>query len=303
MNEVTNYQGRIIRGIAGFFYVAEESGFLRDLYACRAKGIFRKEKVKPLVGDRVVFEITDEKDKEGNITEILPRKNELIRPAVANIDQGMLVFAFASPKPNLRLLDRFLVNMRSLDIPVAVCFNKSDLSGDEESKIREMYAGCGCALYFISAINGIGIGEIREHLKGKLTVLAGPSGVGKSSIVNRLQSEVEMETGDISKKLGRGRHTTRRAELIAVGEDGYVIDTPGFTSLEIQQIAKEDLQYYYPEFEPYLGQCRYNVCCHLNEPDCAVKEAVSRGDIHPGRYDTYCALYHELEEGERNQYR
>lgn len=299
----TAYQGRIIRSIAGFFYVAEGSGFLRDLYACKAKGIFRKESLKPLVGDIVTFEITDEKDKEGNITEILPRKNELIRPAVANVDQGMLVFAFADPKPNLRLLDRFLVNMKNLRIPVVVCFNKSDLSGSEEEEIRQMYAGCGCALHFVSALNDVGMEEIREHLQGKLTVLAGPSGVGKSSIVNRLQDEIEMETGDISRKLKRGRHTTRRAELIAVGEDGYVIDTPGFTSLEMLQIAKEDLQDYYPEFEPYIGGCKFIGCRHMDEPDCAVKAAVERGEIHPKRYEMYRALYEELAEAEKNKYR
>ena len=299
---MTTYKGRIIRGIAGFFYVAEESGFLRDLYACKAKGIFRKESVKPLVGDHVVFEITDDKDKEGNITEILPRKNELIRPAVANVDQGMLVFAFASPKPNLRLLDRFHVNMKSLDIPVVVCFNKSDLSGDEQERIRAIYAGCGCALEFVSALRDEGMDEIRRHLSGKLTVLAGPSGVGKSSIVNRLQDDIRMETGDISRKLKRGRHTTRRAELIAVG-DGYVIDTPGFTSLEMLQMAKEDLQLYYPEFGPYIGGCKFNGCQHMDEPDCAVKAAVERGEIHPERYEMYRALYEELAEAEKNRYR
>ena len=306
MEHVTGIEGRIIRGIAGFYYVdAAESGFLAGPYACKAKGIFRKEGISPLVGDRVVFDITDEKDMEGNITQILPRKNALVRPAAANVDQGLLVFAFEDPAPNRLLLDRFLVDMMRLGIPVILCFNKNDLdeTGQMEDDLRAIYADCGCELLFVSALRGEGLEQIKARLSGKLTVLAGPSGVGKSSIVNSLQSKTRMETGHTSKKLKRGRHTTRRAELIAVGEDAFVMDTPGFSSLFLKEMEKEDLQNYYPEFEPYREQCRFLGCQHMNEPDCAVKEAVRSGAVHEKRYETYQALYRELAEAEKNRYR
>ena len=306
MEHETGIKGRIMRGIAGFYYVdAAESGFFGEPYACKAKGVFRLEGITPLVGDRVLFDITDEKDREGNITEILPRKNALIRPAAANVDQGLLVFAFEDPAPNRLLLDRFLVDMMKMDVPVILCFNKNDLDedGSGERELKEIYAGCGCELLFVSTLKGRGLEEIKERLSGKLTVLAGPSGVGKSSIVNSLQTETHMETGQTSRKLKRGRHTTRRAELIPVGEDAYVMDTPGFSSLFLSEMEKEDLQLYYPEFEPYRDQCRFLGCQHMNEPDCAVKEAVEEGLVHPKRYDTYRALYGELLEAEKNKYR
>ncbi len=306
MEQRTGITGRIMRGIAGFYYVdAAESGFFGGLYACKAKGIFRKEGISPLVGDRVIFDVTDEKDMEGNITEILPRKNALVRPAAANVDQGLLVFAFEDPAPNRLLLDRFLVDMMRLDIPVILCFNKNDLdqTGQMEEKLREIYAHCGCELLFVSAQREEGIEQIKARLSGKLTVLAGPSGVGKSSIVNSLQDATRMETGHTSKKLKRGRHTTRRAELIAVGEDAFIMDTPGFSSLFLSEMAKEDLQLYYPEFEPYRDACRFLGCQHINEPDCVVKEAVAAGAIHPKRYETYHMLHEELADAEKNRYR
>ena len=306
MENKTGIKGRIIRGIAGFYYVdAAESGFFGGLYACKAKGIFRKDNVKPLVGDRVIFDITDEKDMEGNITRILPRSNELIRPAAANVDQGLVVFAFEDPAPNRLLLDRFLVYMRQMDIPVILCFNKGDLDedGQMEEQLRDIYSKAGLTLLFVSARKGDGIEKIRAQLAGKLTVLAGPSGVGKSSIVNALQEGTYMETGTISRKLKRGKHTTRRAELIRVGDDAYIMDTPGFSSLYLTGMKKEELQKYYPEFAAYEGQCRFLGCQHMSEPDCAVKEALENGKIHPKRYETYRALYGELEEADRRKYR
>ena len=209
-------QGKIIRGIAGFYYVhVVESG----VYECKAKGIFRKDGLKPLVGDDVEIEILDEKDMEGNIMQILPRRNDLIRPAVANIDQALVVFAAAKPKPHFQLLDRFLVMMESKEIPAILCFNKSDIVDDAEiASLKEIYENCGYPLLFTSAKEETNIDELKELLRGKTTAIAGPSGVGKSSLINQLQSGVKMETGSISRKIERGKHTTRHSELIVLEE-------------------------------------------------------------------------------------
>ena len=290
-------QGKIVKGIAGFYYVhVVESG----VYECKAKGIFRKDGVKPLVGDNVEIEILDEKDMEGNIMQILPRRNDLIRPAVANIDQALVVFAVTKPKPHLNLLDRFLVMMESREIPVILCFNKTDIAKDLEiAKLREIYERCGYPLIFTSAKEEKHIEELKAVLKWKTTAIAGPSGVGKSSIINLLQSEVEMETGTISRKIERGRHTTRHSELLVIGDDSYIMDTPGFSSLYISDIDQDSLKYCFPEFSPYEGKCRFNGCSHIHEPDCAVKLAVEAGEIHKTRYENYLALYQELQERKR----
>ena len=229
-----NMQGKIIKGIGGFYYVhVVESG----VYECKAKGVFRKDGIKPLVGDDVEMEITHEKDKEGNITKILPRKNSLIRPAVANIDQALVVFAVTKPRPHFNLLDRFLVMMESEDIPAVLCFNKTDIAESPEiAELRNIYEGCGYPLVFTSAKEEQNIEELRHILEGKTTAIAGPSGVGKSSLINRLQSGVHMETGSISKKIERGRHTTRHSELIVIGDDSYIMDTPGFSSLYVTDL-------------------------------------------------------------------
>lgn len=294
-------QGRIIKGIAGFYYVISVVEF--TVYECKAKGIFRKDKVKPLVGDIVKFDVLDEQEKTGNITEILPRKNQLIRPAVANIDQALVVFAIAKPKPHFNLLDRFLVMMERCDIPVVICFNKQDIAEIPEIReLKEVYAACGYRLIFTSALLKENIQEIKDVLKGKTTVVAGPSGVGKSSLINCLQKEVNMETGSISEKIERGKHTTRHSELILVEEESYIMDTPGFSSLYTNDFEKEDLKYYFPEFDFYEGQCRFNGCSHVKEPGCAVKEALESGKIHPVRYENYLEMYRELEEKEKRRY-
>ena len=290
-------QGKIIKGIAGFYYVhVVESG----VYECKAKGIFRKDGIKPLVGDNVEMEVTDEKDMEGNITKILPRKNELIRPAVANIDQALVVFAVTKPKPHFNLLDRFLVMMESKEIPVILCFNKTDIAKEPQiAELKEIYEQCGYPLLFTSAREEIRIGELKSCLSGKTTAIAGPSGVGKSSLINRLQTEVKMETGSISRKIERGKHTTRHSELIVLEEGSYIMDTPGFSSLYVGDMEKEGLKYCFPEFGPYEGKCRFNGCDHIHEPDCAVKEAVDEGEIHKNRYDDYVAMYREIQERKR----
>lgn len=285
-------KGKIVKGIAGFYYVDVVGS---GVYECKAKGVFRKEKKKPLVGDNVEIEVLDQADMEGNITGILPRKNELIRPAAANVDQALVVFAVAKPDPHLHLLDRFLVMMERKEIPVILCFNKDDLGTREQIKtLQDTYKGCGCKVIFSSAKEDRNIEEIKDMLKGKTTVIAGPSGVGKSSLINLLQPKANMETGAISTKIERGRHTTRHSELFVVGEDSYIMDTPGFSSLYVNDFEKEELKYCFPEFAPYEGGCRFHGCDHIHEPDCAVKKAVEEGKIHPSRYQNYTAFYEEL---------
>ena len=293
-------QGKIIKGIAGFYYVdVVESG----IYECKAKGIFRKDKMKPLVGDNVEIEVLDSSEMTGNLVKILPRENQLIRPAAANVDQALVIFAVRQPEPNLGLLDRFLIAMEQQDIPVVICFNKKDLAnGDELDNISNIYAGCGYRVLTVSAEKEEGIDQIRQILDGKTTVVAGPSGVGKSSLTNLLQEEVNMETGEISKKLKRGKHTTRHSQLITVGTHTYLMDTPGFSSLFVDGMEKEELRMYFPEFRRYEGECRFQGCVHVNEPDCRVKEAVKDGKISRERYESYVGLYEELKEKEKRRY-
>ena len=290
-------QGKIVKGIAGFYYVnVVESG----VYECKAKGVFRKEKIKPLVGDNVRIEILDEENKTGNIVEIFPRKNELIRPAVANIDQALVVFAVTKPTPHFNLLDRFLVMMERKEIPVVLCFNKKDIATSPEiAELEAIYEKCGYPIVFTSALEQENIEEIRRLLLKKTTAIAGPSGVGKSSLINLLQNQVQMETGTISRKIERGKHTTRHSELIAVDADSYIMDTPGFSSLYVNDFEKEELKYYFREFASYEGQCRFQGCDHVHEPGCAVKEALEEGKIHPIRYKNYLEMYTELKEKKR----
>ena len=287
-------QGKIIKGIAGFYYVhVVESG----IYECKAKGIFRQQKMKPLVGDDVEIDIISEEKKTGNVAAILPRKNALIRPAVANVDQALLIFAAASPNPNFNLLDRFLVMMGRQDVPVILCFNKCDLITEEQQQeIASIYEASGCKILFVSAKKELGLKELQKILEGKTTTVAGPSGVGKSSLINLLAPEACMETGEISKKIERGRHTTRHAELIQLKGDGYIMDTPGFSSLYLPEMEKEELQDCYPEFAAFEPYCRFQGCSHISEPDCGVKEALSERKIHPVRYENYCQLYGELKD-------
>ncbi len=290
-------QGKIIKGIAGFYYVHAEDG---AIYECKAKGIFRKDNKKPLVGDNVEIQILDEQEKEGSITEILPRKNELIRPAVANVDQAFVLFAMEDPKPNFMLLDRFLIMMEREHIPTVICFNKKDLASQEDMEfLYETYQNCGYRVLLSSVREKEGLEEIREILKGKTTVAAGPSGVGKSSLTNCLQEEVEMETGEISKKLKRGRHTTRHSQVIPVGEQTYLMDTPGFSSLYLTDMEEQELKDYFPEFLKYEGKCRFQGCRHIHEPGCEVKEALERHEISSLRYEDYLGLYQELKEKRR----
>ena len=290
-------QGKIVKGIAGFYYVhVVESG----LYECKAKGVFRKEKIKPLVGDIVEIDILDEEEKKGNIVEILERKNELIRPAVANIDQALVVFAVTKPKPHFNLLDRFLIMMESKDIPVILCFNKKDIATEPEiQELKNIYETCDYQMIFTSALQEENVDELKELLRGKTTAIAGPSGVGKSSLINIFQPDANMETGSISEKIERGKHTTRHSELIWIEDDTYIMDTPGFSSLYTNEFEKEELKYYFREFEEYEGQCKFLGCDHIHEPNCAVKQALEEGKIHPVRYKNYIEMYNELKDKRR----
>ncbi|MEE1114857.1 MAG: ribosome small subunit-dependent GTPase A [Eubacterium sp.] len=292
--------GRIIKGIAGFYYVSTvESG----TYECKAKGIFRKDRQKPLVGDRVRIEVLDEKEKKANLVEIYPRTNELIRPAVANVDQAMVFFALRSPDPDGTLLDHFLVMMEHQGVPVFVCFNKSDLVDSAEAEHwKEIYSSCGYDVLVISAGNNEGTEELKSRLHGKTTVIAGPSGAGKSTVTNLMQKEVVMETGELSTKLKRGKNTTRHSQLIDCGEETFFCDTPGFTSLDIPSMKPEELQYCFPEFAEHEKYCRFQGCSHISEPDCGVKDALAEGRIAPERYENYRRFYLELKEQERRKY-
>ncbi len=286
--------GKIIKGIAGFYYVHTEE---KGIYECKARGIFRNQQIKPLVGDNVLITILDEQEKEGNITEILPRRNELLRPAVANIDRALVFFAIVKPEPDFRLLDRFLIRMEQQKLTSIICFNKQDIASKEDKEaLCKAYETCGYQVVFVSAQRKEGLEELRRLLTGRTTALAGPSGVGKSTMINALAPEAGMETGSISRKIERGRHTTRHSEIIALGENTYLMDTPGFTSLRISEIEKEELSGYYPEFERHEPYCRFGGCAHINEPGCGVKAAVEQGQISQVRYENYKALYQELKD-------
>ena len=289
-------KGKIIKGIAGFYYVWGEDD---RLYECKAKGSFRKEGIKPLVGDNVSIRILDEDRLLGSMEEILPRKNELIRPAVANADQAMVIFAMTEPEPNLNLLDRFLVMMEWQGVETIICFSKQDMvNREEEERLAAVYEKCANRVLMFSNQEQTGIEEVKECLRGKTTVLAGPSGVGKSSLVNQIYPQAASETGAVSEKIGRGRHTTRHSELFAIGDQSFLFDTPGFSSLKLPEVPKEELRRYFTEFLPYEGKCRYLGCSHIHEPGCAIKE---KGEICQSRYDNYVQMYEELAEQEKRK--
>lgn len=284
-------RGKIIKGIGGFYYVSASD----RVFTCKARGIFRSEGKKPLVGDDVEIEVIDEANGEGSIEKLLERKNELIRPAAANVDGALVMFAAASPSPNFGILDRFLVMMKRQNIDTVICFNKSDIVSDSElCSLGEIYRKCGHKVLFTSVLEDDGIDEVKKLLKGKTTILAGPSGVGKSSLTNLLAPGACMETGELSRKVMRGKQTTRHTELIRIDEDTFICDTPGFTSLYVDDMPARELKEYFTEFEEYEGSCRFLTCMHINEPQCAVRDAAENGNISMIRYENYVRMYEEL---------
>ena len=277
--------GRILRSLSGFYDVQTDKG----LVTCRARGILRKEGNSPLTGDMV--EITVEKGK-GMVEKILLRKNSFIRPAVANIDALVVFAANVNPVTEPFLIDRVAAIAGDQEVPVILCVNKCDL--DPAVDLVRIYENAGFTVICTSAETGEGVEALRNLIAGKLTAFTGNSGVGKSSILNRLCPELELATGEVSEKLGRGRHTTRHVQLYKLGEDTYVADTPGFSSFDTDQmdiILKENLQYAFPDFGKYIGQCRFDDCSHRKEPDCAVRSAFEAGQIEKSRYDSYLKLY------------
>ncbi len=290
------YSGRLIKGIGGFYYVDVKG----ETFECKARGLFRKKKITPVVGDYVEIDILDKENKKGVLEKINNRHNELIRPSVSNVDQAVVVFAVTQPDPHLSLLDRFLVLAESQNLNIVICFNKIDLLEQEEySKIINEYKSIGYKVILTSTNQKKGINELKNELKNKTTVFAGPSGVGKSTLLNSIHPGLKLQTGEISSKISRGKHTTRHAEIIPIEEDSWVVDTPGFSSLNMNFIEESQLELYFPEFMKCVDKCRFNTCKHINEPNCGVKDAVELNKISGSRYNNYIQFIEEIKKHRR----
>ena len=290
-------EGRIIKGIGGFYYVDTDNG----LYECRARGIFRKNKITPLVGDRVSISVVDEENKKGVVEEIEERDTELVRPPIANVDKALIVFAIKNPSPNLSLLDRFIVLAEKENLEIVIVFTKVDLDADGEllEELKSIYEVSGYKVIPVSNKLKLNIDKIKEELKENTVVFAGPSGVGKSSLLNEVDKNFELKTGEVSDKIKRGKHTTRHAELLKLECGGMVADTPGFSSLTLDDTDESELKEYFIEFDKY-DDCRFGSrCIHENEPSCAVKEAVENGEISKKRYESYIQLLNEIRSEKR----
>ncbi|MCG8501026.1 MAG: ribosome small subunit-dependent GTPase A [Firmicutes bacterium] len=286
-------KGIILKGIGGFYYVKTSEGVIE----CKARGKFRKRDMIPMVGDRVDISIAAHDATKGSIEHIDPRRTQLIRPPVSNVDQAVIVVSVTSPNPNLVLVDKFLVAAENQKLDIILCFNKIDL---DESKayvdLFNIYAGSGYGIVGTSSVTGAGINELRNMLEGKITVFAGASGVGKSSLLNAVDPRFSLQTGEISQKIKRGRHTTRHVELLALKDGSYVVDTPGFSSMDLTNIRKEELQYLFKEFTEHIPLCRFRGCAHTSEPGCSVLEALDKNKISASRYNNYLQFYNQLKD-------
>ncbi len=300
--EKLQIKGKIVKGLGGFYYVRpntllyDPSDNVECEYECRARGLFRKDGIKPLVGDDCVVEVISNEEKTGYVTEIINRKNRLLRPEVANVDQALIIMALSRPEPNFNLLDRLLVSIELSDVVPVIVFNKADtVSGENAEYCVNSYLPSGYEVICTCLSEGIGVDRIREIIKGKTTALCGPSGGGKSTLFNAVSPVKKSETGEVSEKIKRGKHTTRQSELICVDEGTFLFDTPGFSSIMIDSnIEAEDLRYYYPEFDGFEGSCRFNGCTHVSEPGCCREQMLEEGKISQLRYENYKALFDEL---------
>lgn len=283
--------GRIVKALSGFYYVLAADGGVTE---CRARGIFRKEHITPLVGDNVEFSV---ERGRGMVERIAPRRNSFVRPAVSNLDALVILASGANPVTDPFLIDRVAAIAGDRGVPILLCVNKVDLNDGE--KLIGIYRRAGFAVFPTSAETGEGVEALRAAVRGKTVAFTGNSGVGKSSLLNCMDAEFSVKTGEVSEKLGRGRHTTRHVELYCLPDGTCVIDTPGFSSFDTEQmelILKENLQYAFPDFAPYLGHCRYHDCAHIHEPDCAVLRALQEGKIEPTRHASYVRLYESAKE-------
>ncbi len=287
--------GIIFKGIGGFYYVKHEG----IMYECKARGKFKNDKIIPMVGDYVTISVHDADNKLGMIEEIHERKNSLIRPVVANVDQAVVVFSIKNPMPNITLLDKMIVLAEHSALDVIVCFNKSDLDINFDFETyQKIYESAGYRVLKTCALSEDGINELLETLAGKINVFSGPSGVGKSSLLNAI-SDYAVETGELSEKIKRGKHTTRHSELFEISNGGIIVDTPGFTNLSVSEVDPEDLPDYFPEFKRFAELCKFDNCLHQNEPGCEVKVALNEGKINKQRYDAYIYIYNEIVEQRR----
>jgi ribosome biogenesis GTPase len=292
-------KGLILKGVGGFYTVESSSG----IYECRVRGVFRKKGITPVAGDFVEFSITDETAKEGWIEEIEERQNFFVRPPVANVNQIAIVIAGTSPEPDFLLVDKLLITAERNGITPLIVINKIDLINEQElEEVKNIYVGTGYQVVAISKVGKRGYDELHEKLKGHRTVFAGQSGVGKSTILNNIMDAWVMETGEMS-RIQRGKHTTRHVQLLPLDNDGYVVDTPGFSSLTLEGIEHAKLSSMYPEFIRLEGMCRFSGCSHIKEPGCAVKDSVQSGEISRVRYECYRRLYEELKLQYENRYR
>jgi len=298
-------EGLIVKALSGYYYVKP----LRDnqlisgedqAVQCRARGIFKKRGISPLVGDRVMYSLTE--NGEGTVDEILPRSSELIRPPVANVDLAVLLFSVKEPDLNLLLLDKFLVHIEHAGLDAVIVLTKQDLtdaSDDSAEKVKRMYEEIGYEVMITSSLQGIGVQQVKDRLAGEISVFSGQSGVGKSTLLNALMPGLALETSEISLRLGRGRHTTRHVELIELDNGGYVADTPGFSQLDFLELGVEELSSCFREFAPHAAECKFRGCSHLQEPGCRVIQAVEDGIIQAGRYEHYVAFFTEMKDKKR----